>query len=73
MARHQRIPYLLPWNARRDCKDVDNEVEEQAAPDANLNGNQQRHVAIAGGYEDPEILEENGKLDKEDDDAIENL
>jgi hypothetical protein len=69
---HQWIPDPLPWVALVQLYDDIQKIENTNDPDNDLYGHEQRHVGIAIGNKDSQILKEDGKLDQGDDDAVEN-
>ena len=69
---HEWIPNLLARAANGDFKDSLHEIEDQVAPDAQMNSDVDKHVAFPGGGKNTKILKQNGEFDEEDHEAIDN-
>ena len=67
---HERIPNLLAWSAYGDLKHGLDEIEYQAAPDTKVDPNKDEHVAFSGWCKDAKVLEQNGELDEEDYESV---
>ena len=69
---HQRVPDFFTWSAYSNLKHSHNRIEYQIAPDADMCPNINEHIAFAGRCEDPKILKQDGKLDEENHEAVNN-
>ena len=71
-SRHQRVPNLFTWSAFSNLKHSPNEIEYQVAPDAEVCPDINEHIAFAGKCEYSKILKQDGKLDEENCEAVDN-
>ena len=73
MARcHHRGPKLLAESTYSDCHHNLNEIDDQVAPDAEMNPEIDEHVAFPAGCENAKVLKQNGEFDEEDYKAVDN-
>ena len=69
---HKWVPDLLAWDTNGNLEDSLHEIEDQVAPDAQMNPDVDEHVAFPSRGKNAKILEEDGEFDKEDHEAINN-
>ena len=69
---HHWIPDLLAWRTYIDLKHSHDEIEYQVAPDAQVDPNIDKHVALPSGCEYAKILKQDREFNEEDQDAVDN-
>ena len=66
------VPDLLARGTNGNFKDSLHEIEDQVAPDTQMNPDVDEHVAFPGWGKNPKILKQDGEFDEEDHEAIDN-
>ena len=69
---HEWVPDLLTRDTNGNFKGSLHEIEDQVAPDAQMNADIDEHVAFPGWGKNTKILKQDGEFDEEDHEAIDN-
>lgn len=71
-AGDQEVPNLLAWLAPGDLEDRIDEIEDEGTPDDDMDRNEQPHIVFSDRHKNTKVLKEDGKLDQEYDNAVNN-